>query len=97
MNVVFAPSAMQEVAEACDWYSGWSEELAQELVDELTATLQRLREHPLASPLKYHDIRKAVMTRFPYNIWYVYEDETIFVQAFAHQKREPLYWIGRLQ
>lgn len=39
--------------------------------------------------------RKHLVRRFPYTIFFRERDGAIEVVAFAHQKRQPGYWLGR--
>ncbi len=41
-------------------------------------------------------IRVAVMTRFPYSVYYRCASGSVQVLAVAHQRRRPNYWLGRL-
>jgi plasmid stabilization system protein ParE len=44
-----------------------------------------------------NDIRKAIeLIRFPYSLFYLFDNNTVFIVAVAHQKREPMYWKDRL-
>jgi len=40
-------------------------------------------------------IRKATLQRFPYVIAFEKHEQHVLVLAFAHAKRQPLYWLTR--
>ena len=52
---------------------------------------------PLSSPIERGDIRRLVLTRFPYKLLYSIEPDHLYVLAVAHQHRRPSYWVGRSQ
>jgi hypothetical protein len=41
-------------------------------------------------------IRRCLVNRFPYGIYYGIKDGTIVVIAVAHLKRKPAYWKTRM-
>ena len=43
------------------------------------------------------EIRRALLTRFPYAIVFLIMSEEIRVLAVAHAKRRPGYWLNRLR
>lgn len=47
--------------------------------------------HPLGD-----GVRRFRLRRFPYGIVYQVQAEDITIVAFAHHKRQPLYWRDRL-
>lgn len=42
------------------------------------------------------DIRKAPLQRFPLSILYREREASVQILAVAHNRRRPLYWLGRL-
>jgi plasmid stabilization system protein ParE len=43
----------------------------------------------------YRDVRRALVRRFPYAIYYRVEPERIAVIAIHHGKRDPRHWQSR--
>jgi hypothetical protein len=41
-------------------------------------------------------LRKALLKRFPYAVYFELRDEECVVWAVAHGRRRPGYWRGRL-
>jgi plasmid stabilization system protein ParE len=52
--------------------------------------------NPLACRLIYQDARRALVRKFPYSIFYIIEEDTIFVIGVFHSKRNPNNWQDRL-
>ena len=93
-QVVFRPEAEDEVFEVRQWYdarrSGLGKEFAQ-AVDEL---VDRIVENPLAYQRAYKETRRAVLSRFPYALYYRITDDEIVVQA-VHGRQHPSRWRNR--
>ena len=50
---------------------------------------------PLMFPVVFKAVRRALLRRFPYALFFVIEDEVIFVIACFHGNRDPLQWQNR--
>jgi hypothetical protein len=76
--------------------------LGAELVDEMASILPLVQDRPHSFPQlqgfdERFEIRRALLTRFPYAIVFVVQPEEIRVLAVAHAKRRPQYWLSRLR
>ena len=92
-----SPEAEEELAAAADWYEGRRPGLGAELVAEIDRAFEDLIASPLACALWRNDrpYRRKLLHRFPYVIFFRIDGETIRVDAIAHVRRRPGYWIGR--
>jgi len=54
-----------------------------------------LRQHPEAAPVVRGEVRAKTLKRYPYKIYYRIKGDSLRILAVAHQKRAPLYWLGR--
>ncbi|MDE2389240.1 MAG: type II toxin-antitoxin system RelE/ParE family toxin [Betaproteobacteria bacterium] len=55
----------------------------------------RIRNWPLAAQIERGDIRRMMLSRFPYKLLYSVEMERIYIIALAHLHRAPDYWTTR--
>ena len=95
VQIGFRPEAESELTEARDWYRERGLGLGDEFlraVDSCLATIQRL---PESHPVVYRDIRRALLRRFPYGIFYLIEGNVVTVLACFHAKRDPTVWKQR--
>jgi toxin ParE1/3/4 len=95
MHVIFSPEARQEFADAVNYYQHQMVGLGRRFRDEVKTALRRIQAWPLAAPVERGDIRRMLLTRFPYKILYSVESDCIYVLAVAHQHRTPEYWSER--
>lgn len=70
-------------------------QIAAEFLDAVDAAIEFLRDHPLSAPLVFKDVRRKVIPKFPFTVYYYVRDTRLRVIAIAHQSRRPYYWIGR--
>ena len=88
--------AEAEVVGAITYYESQHAGLGREFRQELEATIDRIRRMPQTfAPIDDQGTRKHRFHRFPYTLYYVDSDDSIWIAAIAHQKRRPGYWTGR--
>lgn len=93
--VVFRPEAEDDVADAFAWYEEQSRGLGSHFLLCVEAALSQIKRHPDASPVVHRQIRRALLRRFPYGVFYLLEDTRILVLAVFHAKRSPALWKKR--
>jgi toxin ParE1/3/4 len=95
-SVLFHAEAEAEFRAAISYYEGQREGLGTEFRDEVERSVERIARLPqLAPPHGEAGLRKLVVRRFPYKLFYLELEETIWIAAVAHQKRKPGYWAHR--
>ncbi|MDR1014876.1 MAG: type II toxin-antitoxin system RelE/ParE family toxin [Coriobacteriales bacterium] len=95
-EVDFLAAARKEYFEAVCYYSDRSEGVGLRFIEAIEATLARIADDPKRYPVR-DGLRRCVLTKFPYNIHYRILDTGPQVVAVAHQKREPGYWLSRIE
>ena len=84
-----------DVAATFDWYEKEQAGLGSEFLDELRATYDRLADGPLAYQDLRLGIRRALVRRFPYAVYFAVEGDVIVVLAVLHVSRHPAEWQRR--
>jgi plasmid stabilization system protein ParE len=95
MKIAFLPAAQTELDDAFSWYEEQAVGLGYEFLDELDQSLRLIASYPQLQPLVDKKVRRCLVNRFPYGIFYGVAESTIIVVAVAHLKRKPAYWKGR--
>ncbi|MGH8530974.1 MAG: type II toxin-antitoxin system RelE/ParE family toxin [Nevskiales bacterium] len=90
-------AAELDVAEAQYWYEKQRPGLAAEFHAEFVQAIGRLTETPLLYPAVYRGVRRAVLHRFPFLVWYQVHDSSITVLACTHGKLNPRKLAARLR
>jgi len=70
VQVVFHPAARDELREAREWYEAQRPGLGDDLGVVVGLAIDRIREFPDAYPEVLPTIRRAVLSRFPYSLFY---------------------------
>lgn len=96
MKVRFLKPAQSELDDAVAWYDSQSRNLGTQFLDDLDRTVRRIVAYPLANAKIEEELRRCLLSRFPYGIIYGIDSATVIVIAVAHLHREPRYWINRL-
>ncbi len=87
--------AEEDLTAAASWYEQQRAGLGQEFLDEVLSTLQSIAEQPLRYPLVRRNARRALMTRFPFGVYFRVEEAQIVVMAVMHGSRHPRRWQSR--
>lgn len=95
MKISFHPAARLELDDAFIWYEEQAVGLGYEFLDEIDKALRLIVTFPEFQPLVDEKIRRCLVNRFPYGIFYGINLDTIVVVAVAHLKRKPAYWAKR--
>lgn len=96
LEVRLRPEVEDDLFEAADWYEEQRAGLGQDFLDAVDSTLSRVAVSPSAYPILYKSIRRALLPRFPFGVFYQVEDEHIVVVAILHFSRHPRNWRNRL-
>ena len=82
-------AAEQDVAGAQDWYEAQLAGLGPAFYGELAALVDRLAATPHIYPIVYRDVRRAVLHRFPFLVWFRVAGTVVTILACTHGKADP--------
>ncbi len=89
------PEATSDLDDAMAWYERQKSGLGVRLLDEVSAVLERVQRTPLQFPVVHKTVRRALLHRFPYGLFFVFESDSISVLAITHLRRDPSIWQRR--
>ena len=95
MNIAFLPAAQDELDDAFSWYEEQAIGLGYAFLDELDQSLSLICSYPQIQPRVHKKLRRCLVNRFPYGIFYGIAEDSIIVVVVAHLKRKPAYWKSR--
>jgi len=87
-RVYVRSAAERDIVEAQNWYET-QQGLAAEFHAEFSAMLGSLAETPRIYPRLYREVRRAVLHRFPYLVWYRVQNSNVTVIACTHGRVGP--------
>jgi toxin ParE1/3/4 len=94
-NVRFLEEAREEAVAAFDWYSERNELAAVEFWKQLRVAVESISIAPERWPADERGIRKVILQRFPFVVFYREISEHVEVVAVTHARRRPGYWRDR--
>lgn len=96
LPIILRRDARAEFDAAFDWYEGQRPGLGLDFVARIQEAFARIADRPELFGIVAHDVRRALVRRFPYAIIYRVESERILVVAVFHTSRDPDTWQARL-
>ena len=91
----FRPEARDELLEAQAWYERRAAGLGAAFARAVEAAVESLHRAPEQYPVVHRDVRRVLLRRFPYAIFYRAADDDIIVLAVFHLARDPARWRSR--
>jgi plasmid stabilization system protein ParE len=93
--LVWHPAAVDEFLGAVTWYEQQRPTLGAEFADACRAALALIQDRPQAFRIMRGDVRRVLLRRFPYAIFYRYREAELLVVAVMHERRDPRRWQDR--
>ena len=92
MKLEFSIVAAREIEAAADYYENEEVGLGFQFVEELNHAIAFVLQFPNAwSPISKRS-RRCSLRRFPYNIIYSVQQDTVTIVTVVHQRRDPEKW-----
>jgi plasmid stabilization system protein ParE len=92
---IIRPRAERDIQSAYDWYESREAGLGEEFLKAVRNKLESIRDLPQSCPIIYRDVRLAVVSRFPYLIFYFVQSTQVSILAMLHHSRNPDTWPRR--
>ena len=93
-EVRFLPEALEELLETQRGYGMCEPALATDFTQTVAAAVERIRYSPQSFPLIHGRIRRLVLSRFPYAVYFREQGAEILVIAL-HGRQDPDRWQRR--
>ncbi|MBA3404781.1 MAG: type II toxin-antitoxin system RelE/ParE family toxin [Gemmatimonadaceae bacterium] len=94
-KLAFTARASADIEDAHAWYDSQRPGLGSEFEQELDVVVRFLEQRPDAGPVVHRTLRRLLIRRFPYAVYYHVTETTIEVRGCFHLRRHPRTWIGR--
>ncbi len=93
--MIIRPEAEADMAEARAFYEGRSEGLGDAFLASVEQILTSIEAMPDVHAVIHRDVRRVLIRRFPFSIYYRVEAGQIIVLAVIHSRRNPRDWKSR--
>jgi len=94
VKLVLRPAAVTDVHAIRKYYEEARPGLGEDLAEDLDRLFARLKAFPRSAPpvAGYEPVRRALLRRFPYAVFYRPDAERIDVLRIVHTARSPGAW-----
>ena len=94
--LILHSEAIAELDGAVAYYQNQRSGLGLDFLADVERAFSKIQQHPeLGRSYKIRGLRRYVLQRFPFFIFYAELKACIWIVAIAHSKRKPDYWRKR--
>jgi len=94
-EIIVRPKTELDLKDAFNWYEEQKLGLGNKLIDAIDNCISSISNNPESFPFVHNNIRRALIKKFPFGIFYVSEKSKIIILAFFHLSRNPKVWKKR--
>lgn len=87
--------AEADIAEAYQYYESCREGLGTEFISCIDEAISRIQNNPKQFRSVLDAIRRALVRKFTYGVYYTINKNEIIVLAVIHARRNPKHWQSR--
>jgi toxin ParE1/3/4 len=91
------PEAEEEMHEAFDWYEQRRKGLGDAFLRSVEDALIEIQLRPESFPIVHKNVRRTLIRRFPFGVYFAVESDVIEIVAVYHGKRDPSGWHRRVR
>jgi toxin ParE1/3/4 len=95
LNVVYRPEAEAELLDAVSYYGTEDTSRGDKFLQTIHRHVLEIAEHPMRFPTAGGAIRRCVVRKYPFIIFYRPTRDHVRILAIAHTSRNPEYWKSR--
>ncbi|MGH9963138.1 MAG: type II toxin-antitoxin system RelE/ParE family toxin [Pyrinomonadaceae bacterium] len=92
LPVVFRRRVQNDLTAAFDWYEEQRSGLGEEFLSALESTFRSIEQFPEMFARVHEDVRRAIVTQFPFAVFYLIEPKRIVILRVLHMARDPKLW-----
>jgi plasmid stabilization system protein ParE len=92
LPLVYRRQVGRDLAGGYAWYNGQRNGLGEEFLAAVGAAFDAIERLPEVFARVHGEVRRAVITRFPYAVFYRVETKRVVVLAVLHTARDPKLW-----
>ncbi len=95
LPLVFRRLARRELDDSISWYENKQVGLGSEFLAEIEEHLKSIASQPQRFRQIRGEVRRVILKRFPYSIFFLLEIDQIVILAVFHERRAPQNIEGR--
>jgi toxin ParE1/3/4 len=94
-RLIVSDRALREMGEAYEWYEEQVAGLGNEFLEALDVQFEVIAQSPHIYAETQRGVRRALLARFPYGIFYALKGDIVSILGVIHTARSPRRWPRR--
>ena len=95
-KLIIRPEAKAELLDTFQWYQEQRQGLGYDFKLCVDEVISKIKKNLLIYKKLFRNVRRSVIKRFPFGLFFIVEDNTIIVLAVLHARRDPRRWKVRI-
>ena len=91
-KLIVRQKAEQQASLARDWYDEQLDGLGNQFIGELETAILSAHRNPLHYQILHRKMRRVLLRRFPYSLFFVAEETRVVILAVLRQSENPKKW-----
>jgi plasmid stabilization system protein ParE len=96
-SLVFRDVAIADAIEAYGWYEKRSTGLGERFLNSVDECIAEVCRDPERFAFAFNDFRRSIVHRFPYVVFYKFDDYTVTICSIFHSSQNPKILHQRLR
>ena len=96
-RVIYTEEAEVDVISHYNWYESREPGLGEDFLRCVEACVLSIQRNPRLYPFAVDDFRRALVRRFPFEVFYEFIQNSIVIYSVFHSSQDPEKWRARLK
>lgn len=92
LPVVYRPEVGRDLAGGFGYYERQAIGLGEQYLSAVNSAFDAIERYPEMFARVHGDVRRALVSRFPYAVFYRIESRRVVVLTVLHTARDPKFW-----
>ncbi len=94
-SIEISNDAESDFDNSYEFYFEENQKVADIFFNRINLSIESIKKNPLSFPIAYRNVRKFVVKKFPFVIYYQIVESVVRVIAIFHTSRNPEIWNDR--
>ncbi|MBY0270252.1 MAG: type II toxin-antitoxin system RelE/ParE family toxin [Burkholderiales bacterium] len=92
LPVVYRRRVQHDLAAAFDWYEEQRTQFGEQFLSAVQSSFRTIERYPELFEPVHGEVRRAIVPRFPFAVFYIVEPHRTVVLRVLHTARNPALW-----
>ena len=92
LPVAYRPKVGRDLANGFRYYEGQAQGLGEQFLSAVNSAFDAIERYPEMFARIHGDVRRALISRFPYAVFFRVESKRVVVLTVLHTARDPKLW-----